>query len=143
MEDRNHELNERRQLLQRFGRIVLGASMIGLSACLPRESHRYEVNILLSQSRSHFEPGGLEIPAGSTVVWQNRSIYPQTVTCDPAKARGNPNVSLPQSASPWDSGVLYPGQTWEYKFSTAGEYLYFSQLAEGDGPYLIGTVKVT
>lgn len=132
---------DRRQLLQRLGKAVLGASVLGISACMPRQPSRYQVKILVTQSRSHFEPSGLVIPRGTTVVWQNQGIYPQTVTCDPAKAKGGASAQLPKGAQAWDSGVLYPGQTWLYTFQTPGEYLYFSQYA--DGPSLTGTVKVT
>jgi plastocyanin len=140
MKEQQEILLNRRQWFRRLGKTLLGVSVIGLSACLPRQASRYEVKILVTQSRGHFEPSGLVIPRGTTVVWQNQAIYPQTVTCDPAKAQGVQGVQLPKGAQPWDSGVLYPGQTWLYTFNTPGEYLYFSQSMKA--PYLTGTVKV-
>ncbi len=146
----NAERVSRRKLIRAVGKAFLGFGALLLSACLPQQSETYSVKILVTQSRSHFEPSNLVISPGAKVIWQNQAIYPATVTCDPAKARpvsangvaatSTTYVQLPKGASPWDSGPLYPGQSWEYTFRTPGEYLYFSQYS--DSPYLVGTVTV-
>ncbi len=147
---KSDETVSRRKLIRAAGKAFLGFGALLLSACFPRQSDTYSVKILVTQSRSHFEPSNLVIPPGAKVVWQNQAIYPATVTCDPAKAKpvsangvsatSTTYVKLPKGASPWDSGTLYPGQTWAYTFRTPGVYLYFSQYS--DSPYLVGTVTV-
>ena len=142
---------DRRKALQLVTRALAGLSFVALGACVPRSVSKYSVKVIFSQqSHSYFEPSKLVIPLGATVVWQNQAIYPVTVTCDPSKVKSVSTndvaatsaayVKLPQGASPWDSGTLYPGQTWEHTFKTPGDYLYFSQYIEN--PYLVGIVSV-
>ncbi len=148
--EQNNEQVSRRKFIGNAGKALLAFGIAILSACAPKESNTYLVKVQLSQSRSHFEPSTVDIPTGSQVVWQNLSIYPVTVTCDPSKVKSistnnEPStsaayVNLPSGASPWDSGTLYPGQTWSHTFSTPGEYLYFSQYSQS--PDLVGTVVV-
>ena len=133
-----------------IGLLLLLLGVLVLSACSTRESAAYLVKIQLIEGRSHFAPSTLVVPAGSRVIWQNLSIYPVTVTCDPSKVKSVSTnqdpatsaalVKLPSGASPWDSGTLYPGETWSYTFKTTGEYLYFSQYDES--PELVGVVRV-
>ncbi len=132
------------------GKVFLVGFVLCLAACSPSQSSTYSVKILLTQDRSHFDPSTLVIPSGATVVWQNESIYPVTVTCDPSKVKSISTnndpatsaayVNLPSGATPWDSGTLYPGQTWSYTFTTRGDYLYFSQY--GQPPDLVGIISV-
>ncbi len=140
----------RHRLMSCAGKLLLVFGLLILSACSANRSSTYSVKVVLTQSRSHFTPSTLVIPVGSKVVWQNQSIYPVTVTCDPSKvktlstnndaATGAAYVKLPSDADPWDSGTLYTGQTWSYIFKTPGEYLYFSQYDQT--PDLVGVVKV-
>lgn len=154
MKDERHDpANERlsrRKFLGGASKGILATGALILSACAPRRSPAYSVKIQLTQNRSHFVPPTIEIPAGSKVVWQNLSIYPVTVTCDPSKVKSvsanHDNltaaayVNLPKDAAPFDSGALYPGQTWSYTFQTRGEYLYFSQFDQS--PDLVGMIRV-
>jgi plastocyanin len=91
--------------------------------------------------QNQLDPASLTIRTGTTVVWYNMGQLPQTVTCDPAKAQDKSRVALPKGAQPWDSGVLYPGQSWTYTFQTPGNYLFFSQMQ--DTPGMVGMIKVT
>ncbi len=140
----------RRKFMSGAGKALLVFGALVLNACTGRHIAAYFVKIQLTQNRNHFTPSTLVIPIGSKVVWQNQSIYPATVTCDPGKVKSVSTnhqpatsaayVKLPAGAAPWDSGILYPGQTWSYTFHTPGEYLYFSQY--GQTPDLIGVIKV-
>jgi plastocyanin len=114
---------------------ALGATL--LAACSTENTH-FVVKI---DGKNSFVPGDLVVPAGSVVTWQNISLLPQTVTCDPTKAQKASRVQIPDNAKPWDSGQLYPGQTWSYTFDTPGSYTYFSRAQESDA--LLGTVTVT
>ncbi len=150
MLNRYREQISRRKFMGDAGKALLVFGALVLNACSGRQSTTYFVKIQLTQDRNHFTPSALVIPVGSKVVWQNQSIYPATVTCDPGKVKSVSTnhqpatsaayVKLPSGAAPWDSGILYPGQTWSYTFQTPGEYLYFSQY--GQAPDLIGVIKV-
>lgn len=76
-----------------------------------------------------FEPEHLVIKLGETVRWDNISNMPHTATDDPEQnpvAKSHPDyVLLPESAEPWGSPLLQPGESWEYTFTAAGEYRYF------------------
>jgi plastocyanin len=87
-----------------------------------------------------FSPDTIVIRAGDTVVWQNTSGVPHTVTADPARAGNQANVRLPQGVSPFDSGVMQPCAEFRHTFTVPGEYRYFCQPHEGAG--MIGTVIV-
>ena len=70
-----------------------------------------------------FNPGALTVTTGTHVVWKNVSTTPHTVTSDS-----------------WDSGDLYPGQTWTHTFDSPGRYLYKDRYAGSNGT--IGIVNV-
>lgn len=88
-----------------------------------------------------FAPGSITVPRGTKVVWQNEDIYPHTVTDNPAKEQAGARAVLPDGAAAWDSGDVYPGQTWAYVFVTPGKYVYFS--TRNEGGLMMGTVIVT
>ncbi len=131
----------RRSVLRLLGLGLLAAPAIVLPACTTaRENRQYVIKIQVQDNQSLFAPAQISIPRGTRITWQNIATYPQTVTCDPAKANGNPNVFLPRGAQPFDSGELYPGQTWSYIFNVPGNYLYFSRYTAIAST--VGTIQV-
>lgn len=78
-----------------------------------------------------FVPDTVRIPAGSGVRWKNTSMLVHTVTADPAEATLSGSVHLPPGASPFDSGNLAPGDSFQHTFTVPGEYVYFCQPHEG------------
>ena len=131
----------RRSMMGVIGKSLAGLLVLGAQACAPRELNAYEVIISVIQSAVHYSPATIVVPPGATIVWQNRGIYPVSVTCDQSKAKGLVGATLmPKGAQPFDSGVLYPGQSWGYTFTQPGTYLYFSQFTPSPG--LIGSVTV-
>ncbi|HEX7022243.1 MAG TPA: hypothetical protein VF171_05250 [Trueperaceae bacterium] len=72
-----------------------------------------------------FTPGTLEAPAGTTVVWHNASTEPQTVLYDPSLVERRSSLKTPAGATPWTSGLLFPGETFAHTFDQAGSYLVF------------------
>ncbi len=131
----------RRDLLRILGLGALAAPAILLPGCaITRENDQYVVKIEVMDGQSLFTPARISVPHGTKITWQNIATYPQTVTCDPSKAGHYPDVSLPQGAQPFDSGELYPGQTWAYIFNVPGNYLYFSLYTPL--PSAIGTIQV-
>ncbi|HEX9014329.1 MAG TPA: plastocyanin/azurin family copper-binding protein [Anaerolineaceae bacterium] len=131
----------RRDVLRLLGLGLLAAPAAGLAGCTTaRENRQYVIKIQVGDRQSTFSPAEISVPRGSTITWQNIATYPQTVTCDPSKAGKFPDVSLPAGAQPFDSGELYPGQTWSYTFNVPGSYLYFSRYTPI--PSVVGTVRV-
>jgi plastocyanin len=72
-----------------------------------------------------FTPDTVRIRVGQTVRWTNSSDVLHTVTADPSRAAEASNASLPEGATPFDSGNIQPGSTFQYTFSVAGTYQYF------------------
>ncbi len=128
----------RRQALCAVGRSLLVLAVAPLLAACSQASERSQV--IHITGRNVFDPAGLTVTRGSTVVWQNSGTGPQTVTCDPAKARQGITVQLPPGASPWDSGDLYAGEVWSHTFETPGTYTYFSRYGAESGT--IGTITI-
>jgi plastocyanin len=76
-----------------------------------------------------FEPENITITTGQSVTWINASTIPHTATGDPALnpvAEAFPEYAqLPAEATPWDSGMLQPGESFTYTFTVPGTYHYF------------------
>jgi len=91
-----------------------------------------------------FSPADLTIAAGQTVTWINDSAMPHTATDDPAQnpvASAHPEYAqLPDGAEPWDSGMLQPGESYSYTFTTPGTYHYFCLPHVLSG--MLGTITV-
>jgi plastocyanin len=71
-----------------------------------------------------FDPGEVEVPAGSTVTWQNHGEAPHTVTAGDGT---------------FDSGLIAAGATWARTFTTPGTYAFVCQFH----PEMVGTVVVS
>lgn len=124
----------RREFVRGLG--VSTVAAVILASCTKENDH-YVVKI---DSHNFYSPSSITIPAGTTVTWQNISLLPHTVTCDPTKAQNATHVLLPKNAQAWDSGQLYPGQMWSHTFDTPGSYIYFSRTHESDT--MLGTLTV-
>ncbi len=122
--------------------LTAGAGAISpfLASCAPQNKDQYEVDIVLDQSTIHYSPAVLRVPLGATVTWLNKCYYSQSATCDPSKAGHGAIASLPRSAQPWSSGLLYPGQRYSRKFEIPGTYVYFSLPRLSPG--MMGTIIV-
>jgi plastocyanin len=71
-----------------------------------------------------FDPGTIEIAAGTTVTWTNNDTVAHTVS---------------QSGGGFESGKLDPGMTFSFTFDTPGTFEYFCQFH----PNMKATVVVT
>jgi plastocyanin len=56
-----------------------------------------------------FQPEGLTVAAGDTVVWINRDLVPHTAT---------------SAAGRFDSGEMAPGKSWTHTVRATGEFAY-------------------
>ncbi len=71
-----------------------------------------------------FEPQEVRIRAGDAVEWRNLSPTAQTVTA--LRSASPLLVTLPTSATEFDSGRIAAGGTYAYQFTIAGRYQYIS-----------------
>jgi plastocyanin len=88
-----------------------------------------------------FDPAIVTVPIGSSVTWLDDATTPKSVTCDPAFAATKGDIVLPAGASPFDSGMIAPGQIWTHSFTTPGTYKYACVPNEAAG--MRGTVVVS
>lgn len=87
-----------------------------------------------------YEPEKVTVLAGDTVVWNNVSDVGHTVTAKEELAKNPEHVKVPEGAEEFDSGNIKPGETFQYTFEVAGEYVYFCIPHESAG--MVGEVIV-
>jgi plastocyanin len=80
--------------------------------------------VVIRMSDLAFHPDTLRIAPGTTVVWENASVLPHTVTADPAQVPDPSTVSLPTGAEPFHSGDVHPGERFRHTFQHPGLYRY-------------------
>lgn len=85
-----------------------------------------------------FEPATLVIAPGTEVRWRNDGAQMHTVTTQDAGLAELPAV--PGGAEPWDSGPLWPGDTFAHRFETEGIYIYWCTNHQEE--QMIGTIRV-
>ena len=120
-------------------RIGISAVVLALSAAVTAAQGEPAATVRMTQDMT-FEPAAVTVQAGSTVLWENTSGMPHTVTADPAQARNPQHVELPEGAEPFDSGLIQPGETYSQTFTVPGRYTYFCIPHESAG--MVGTVVV-
>ncbi len=76
-----------------------------------------------------FSPAHIQVALGTTVTWTNQDNVPHNVTISPVVITSSGN---------WESGLLYPGQSFTYTFTSRGTFLYHCQ----EHPGMTGTVIV-
>ena len=81
-------------------------------------------------SHEQFSPARIQVVLGTTVTWTNQDTVPHNVTISPV---------VISSSNDWESGLLYPGQSFSYTFSSHGTFQYHCQEDAG----MIGVVIVT
>jgi plastocyanin len=128
----------RRQLIALPG-LLSAALLSGMLAGCRGTRREPDYTVVISRGVT-FEPATLTIPVGSIVAWHHMAQRVHTVTADPAKAQMPERVTLPEGASPFDSGDLFSGQRWVHTFDVAGTYIYFCRYHELDE--MIGVITV-
>jgi plastocyanin len=84
-----------------------------------------------------WSPNPVNIKVGDTITWTNDDNQAHTVTS--GKDSSDPDAGKVFDSSPNFNPLLAPKQTFQHKFTTAGEVPYFCQLH----PTMIGTVVVS
>jgi plastocyanin len=77
-----------------------------------------------------FSPARIQVALGTTVTWTNQDTVPHNVTLAPV---------VVSSSNNWDSGLLSPGQSFSYTFTSQGTFQYHCQ----EDPGMVGVVIVT
>ena len=78
-----------------------------------------------------FSPNPAELKAGESVTWTNDDSQIHTATSGAVGAEDSGKV--------FDSGILSPKATFDFKFDQAGEYDYYCTLH----PQMVGKVSVS
>jgi plastocyanin len=87
-----------------------------------------------------FAPQGLAVGPGTTLRWTNRDRGNRhTSTADHPALFGRAR-RIPKGATPWDSGLLLPGESFEVTLEVPGVYDYYCQPHEMAG--MVGRVVV-
>lgn len=87
--------------------------------------------IQVSMRNDVFAPQQIQVTLGSTVTWTNQENVPHNVTFSPVVLTASDN---------WESGLIYPGQSYSYTFTSHGTFQYHCQ----EHPFeMTGTVIVT
>jgi plastocyanin len=84
-----------------------------------------------------YSPNPMNVKVGDTVTWTNDDSQAHTVTS--GTGLSDPDKGKVFDSSPNFNPLLAPKQTFQHKFTTAGEAPYFCQLH----PTMIGTVVVS
>lgn len=82
--------------------LLPAAGMTGAANAAPRVH-----SVLIEGMR--FQPEGLTVAAGDTVVWINRDMVPHTATSPSGR---------------FDSNEIAPGKTWSHVVRSTGEFSY-------------------
>lgn len=72
-----------------------------------------------------YRPKNLTVKVGTALTWTNNDTKPQSVTSD--------------TPGQFDSGLINPGATWSYTFSTTGTFPYHSTASTST----FGSITVT
>jgi plastocyanin len=96
-----------------------GASSVKATHTPPANPNAISIN------KGKYRPKNISVKVGTTLTWTNDDSVPQSVTSD--------------APGLFDSGLLQPGATFSYTFSTAGTFPYHSSATKDT----FGSVTVT
>ena len=82
-----------------------------------------------SAGQKYFDPQTLSVKVGTTVIWTNNDGVAHTVTS------GDPSAG---PSGTFDSGLIKPGQTFKYSFTSANATSYFCTVH----PWMTGKITV-
>ncbi len=85
-----------------------------------------------------FKPAQLEVPAGTTVTWQQRDRGDHTVTSGTVEQAAGGVTQQPDGL--FDSGPVATGDTFSHTFDEPGTYPYFCALHPAT---MRGEIRVT
>ena len=125
----------RRELI----RVIGGAAAVPiLTGCTVLDARHDERTVVEIDSNSTFQPGGVTITVGETVVWRNNDSRPHRLSTEPDSFEGDVPVSVPEGAKTFTSVDLVTNDRFTHTFEVAGDYIYACTIH----PHMIGTVSV-
>lgn len=109
--------------------LLKGGGCLAAALLLPTASRAAEDIVIIHMmsdtqgSRVGFDPIGVLIKPGQTIRWICDANVHTATAYHPKNA--NHSLRIPETAMPWDSQYLLPGQTFEVKLTAEGVYDYF------------------
>jgi plastocyanin len=118
------------------------AVALALPPSLPRAAGPTEIQMSGRPDGSHvwFDPAGLLIAPGGTVRWVNRDPANSHTATAYHPANFDHPRRIPETAEPWDSDYLLPGESFEVTLTVPGVYDYFCAPHEMAG--MVGRIVV-
>lgn len=124
----------RRQFTRLAGGAIAVPILTGCTLLDARDEDRATVSI----GDDVFQPGGITVNVGDTVVWRNHDTRPHRVSTDPADFDGDTPVSVPDGAQVFSSEEILPNERFTHTFEISGDYIYACPI----NPIMIGTITV-
>lgn len=117
---------------------LMGSAALSLSGL--RAQAPVQIRIVLNYGRGlwYYDPVGLYVEPGDTVVWQALRWTPTVTAYHPRN--DNHELRIPEGAEPFDSGLLGTMDTFSWTFEMEGTYDYYSKYHEAVG--LTGRIVV-
>ncbi len=128
--------NRRRLFALGAGCVLTGLATSGCTWLDARSNTRVTVNVV---AQEEFEPATISISPGTTVVWHNLTSQLHAVTTDASLVEDSAVIVVPEGATPWDSGDLLAGVTWEHTFTEPGTWVYIDRYL---GSRMVGVIIV-
>lgn len=125
----------RRTLVRMIGGAAAVPVLAGCTVLDALDEGREVVNIT---GDSTFDPGGITIKTGDTLVWRSMDSSPHILSTDPAEFEEDVPVQVPDGAEPFTSPELRLNEMFTYQFEVPGEYIYACTIH----PHMIGTITV-
>lgn len=89
--------------------VLLLVAVIVLPAAIPASASSPDAFVRVKIKDSHFRPRDLIVQVGDSVRWRNLGEQPHTTT---------------STTGDWDSGIMDPGETFDFTFDQAGTFIY-------------------
>ena len=119
--------------------LALSTTLVGFAITSVSAQGGSNVSIVLGASTlvdKAYSPNPMNVKVGDTVTWTNDDSQAHTITSGNSS---DPDKGKVFDSSPNFNPLLAPKQTFQHKFTTAGEFPYFCQLH----PTMIGKVVVS
>jgi plastocyanin len=94
------------------------------TAASPDAKLKKTVKIITKNGTFTFSPTTLKVKVGTTVTWKNTTLVSHTSTSD---------------TGVWDSGLISPGGSFSFKFTTTGTFTYHCNIH----PFMKATIIVS
>jgi plastocyanin len=140
----NHNIMPRKQTIAIFSALLtalaLSTTLGGFAATSVSAQGGNNVSIVSGASTmadKAYSPNPVNVKVGDTVTWTNDDSQPHTVTS--GKDSSDPDKGKVFDSSPNFNPMLSPKQTFQHKFTAAGEVPYFCQIH----PTMVGKVVVS